>query len=204
MRVLRQFWSRGIGSKVVVLAIAGVIVLLVCFGALLVSGTQVGGINANVGSKTTSGAIVGNNTPTATRATEGSPVPTSAQTRVPTATATPGEPPQLGAPLADFIATYGQPTLQQSLAATDDFWGDKQQTILIGVDMTKGQATQITVLGPSSSSSTQTFDSCAAFLPPDASSYNSAPPYTYFNSSIGDLVLDNEGEGLCMLYVASS
>ena len=110
----------------------------------------------------------------------------------------------VGSALGDFTAAYGQPTLQQSLAATDDFWGDSQHTILIGVDVTKGEVTQITVVGPPLSTSSQTYSSCAAFLPSDAASYNSAPPDTDFHSSIGDLVLENDGEGLCMVYVVAS
>ena len=206
MRALQRFWSQSTGAKVIVLAVAGAIVLIGGFGALLVSGTLPSGIN---GSKTTSAIIVKDSTPAATHATAGSSVSTvsitvTAQAGVPTATAIVGGPPQLGAPLADFIAAYGQPTLQQSLAATDDFWGDSQHTILIGVDVTKGVATQISVVGPPLSTSSQTYNSCAAFLPSDATSYNSAPPDTDFHSSIGDLVLESDGEGLCMVYVVAS
>ena len=195
MKALQRFWSQGTGTKVIVLAVAGAIVLI-------------GGCGVS-GAKTTSAVIVKDSTPSATHATSGSPVSTAsttgtAQTGAPTATATLGGPPQLGAPLADFTAAYGQPTLQQSLAATDDFWGDSQHTILIGVDVTKGAATQITVVGPPLSTSSQTYNSCAAFLPSDATSYNSVPPDTDFHSSIGDLGLENDGEGLCMVYIVAS
>ena len=133
MRALQGFWSQSIGAKVIVLAVAGAIVLIGGIGALLVSGALPSETN---GSNTTSATIIKDNTPTATHATSGSSVSTvsttgTAQAGVPTATAIVGGPPQLGAPLADFTAAYGQPTLQQSLAATDDFWGDSQHTILI-------------------------------------------------------------------------
>jgi hypothetical protein len=89
------------------------------------------------------------------------------------------------------------------VGATDDFWEDKQQTILIGVDLTNGRVSHIIVLGPPSSTMSQTFNSCAAFLPPDATSYSSAPPDTEYHSSIGNLMLENDGSGLCSLSIAS-
>jgi hypothetical protein len=187
MRALQQFWSQGTGSKIVVLVMAGVIVLIGCFGVLLVTGT-----------------LGGKHTPAATGTTLPSSASTSAHSKVPTVTATPlAGPPQLGAPLASFTAAYGKPALQDSVGATDDFWEDKQQTILIGVDLTNGRVSRIIVLGPPASSMTQTFNSCAAFLPPGATSYNSAPPDTDYHSSIGNLVLENDGSGLCMLSIAS-
>jgi hypothetical protein len=180
MRALQQFWSQGAGPKIVVLAMAGVIVLLGCFGVLLVTGS-----------------LGGKNTPTTATGT-------SAHTKVPTVTATPSAgPPQLGATLASFTAAYGKPALQDSLGATDDFWENTQQTILIGVDLTNGRVSHIKVLGPPASTITQTFNSCAAFLPPDATSYSSSPPDTNYHSSIGNLVLENDGSGLCMVSIAS-
>jgi hypothetical protein len=187
MGALQQFWSQGTGSKIVVLAMAGVIVLLGCFGVLLVTGT-----------------LGGKSTPAAAGTSAPSSTSTSAHTKVPTVTATPSAgPPQLGATLASFTAAYGKPALQDSLGATDDFWEDKQQTILIGVDLTNGRVSHITVLGPPSSTITQTFNSCAAFLPSDATSYSSAPPDTDYHSSIGNLVLENDGAGLCTVSIAS-
>jgi hypothetical protein len=188
MRALQQFWSQGTGSKIVVLAMAGVIVLLGCFGVLLVTGS-----------------LGGKNTPTtATGTSAPSSASTSAHTKVPTVTATPSAgPPQLGATLASFTTAYGKPALQDSLGATDDFWENTQQTILIGVDLTNGRVSHIAVLGPPQSTMTQTFNSCAAFLPPDATSYSSAPPDTDYHSSIGNLVLENDGSGLCTVSIAS-
>lgn len=187
MRALQQFWSQGTGSKLVVLVMAGVIVLLGCFGVLVVTGT-----------------LGGKNTPAATGSTSPSSAGTSAHSKVPTVTATPpAGPPKLGAPLASFTAAYGKPALQDSVGATDDFWEDKQQTVLVGIDLTNGQVSHIIVLGPPSSTLTQTFNACAAFLPPDATSYNTAPPATDYHSSIGNLVLENDGAGLCSLAIAS-
>jgi hypothetical protein len=181
MRALQQFWSQGTGSKLIVLVMAGVIVLLGCFGVLLVTGS-----------------LGGKNT------TAPSSAATSAHSKVPTLTATPSAgPPRLGAPLASFTAAYGKPALQDSVGATDDFWEDKQQTVLVGVDLTNGQVSHIIVLGPPSLTLTQTFNACAAFLPPDATSYNTAPPATDYHSSIGNLVLENDGGGLCSLAIAS-
>jgi hypothetical protein len=177
MRALQQFWSQGAGSKAVVLAVAAVVVLLGLIGALLASG--------KLGGKNPSGS-------------------TSTHTKARSATPTPSfGPPQLGAPLGSFQAAYGTPSHQDSLGATDDFWEDKQQTILIGVVLTNGQASRITVLGPPSSTSFQTFNSCAAFLPPGATSTSSNPPDTDYQSSLGNLVLENDGAGLCTLSIAS-
>lgn len=187
MRALQQFWSQGTGSKIVVLAMAGVIVLLGCFGVLLATGT-----------------LGGKHTPTASGTSSPSSASTSAHSKVPAATATPSAgPPQLGAPLASFTAAFGAPALQDSLGATDDFWEDRQQTVLLGVVITNGKVSRITVLGPPSATIAQTFNACAAFLPPDATSYSSVPPDTDYHSSIGNLVLENDGSGLCTLSIAS-
>jgi hypothetical protein len=105
--------------------------------------------------------------------------------------------------MASFTAAYGNPALQDSLGATADFWEDRQQTILIGVDLTNGRVSHITVLGPPQSTLSQTFNSCAAFLPTDSTSYSSAPPDTDYHSSIGNLVLENDGSGLCTVSIAS-
>jgi hypothetical protein len=187
MRALQQFWSQSTGSKIVVLAMAVVIALVGSLGVLLVTGT-----------------LGGKNAPAASGTSAASSTSSSAHGKVPTATATPSAgPTQLGATLASFTAAYGKPALQDSLGATDDFWEDKQQTILIGVDLTNGRVSHITVLTPPASTVTQTFNSCAAFLPPDATSYSSAPPDTDYHSSIGNLVLENDGSGLCTVSIAS-
>jgi hypothetical protein len=167
-------------SKIVVLVVAGAIVLVGCFGIIL------------AGAALISNGASGQGT--------GSPISTS----LPSPTATPVIPPAIGAPLVAFSTAYGHPTLTESLGATDDFWEDKLQTILIGVALTNGRASSITILGPSTSSLAQTYSECEAFLPSGATSYNSAPPNTYFHSSVGNLVLENDNNGLCRLYVAPS
>jgi hypothetical protein len=179
MRGLQRYWSQGTMSKIVVLVVAAVIVLIGCIGIIL------GG-----------GALIGNRSPSG----QSSPVATT----LPSPTATPVIPPALGAPMAAFSTAYGNPTLTESLGATDDFWENKQQTILIGVILKNGEVTNITVLGPSTSNLAQTYAECEAFLPSGATSYSSAPPNTYFHSSLGTLVLENDNNGLCRLYVASS
>jgi len=179
MRGLQRYWSQGTMSKIVVLVVAAVIVLVGCIGIILAGG-----------------AFISNSTPPG----RGSPVTSSS----PSATATPVIPPALGAPLAAFSTAYGHPTLTESLGATDDFWEDKQQTILIGVILKNGQVATITVLGPSTSNLAQTYAECETFLPSGATSYNSAPPNTYFHSSLGTVILENDNNGLCRLYVSSS
>ena len=146
MRALRQFWSQGTSSKIVVLATAGVIVLIGLFGVLLIGNSLQGG-NTETNSQATRGALAGNSTPTATHGSNASPASTLAGTATAgTPTTAPGGPPQLGAPLADFVTAYGQPTqqpnVQQSTSATDDFWGNTQQTVLIDTTFTNGLATQ--------------------------------------------------------------
>jgi hypothetical protein len=179
MRGLQQYWSQGTMAKIVVLVVAGAIVLAGCFGIILVGGAFIfNGASAGQGGSTPT-------TP---------PVPT----------ATPVIPPTLGAPLVAFSTAFGHPTLTESLGAADDFWEDKQQTTLIGVALKNGRASSITVLGPSTSGLAQTYGECEAFLPSGTTSYNSAPPNTYFHSSIGNLVLENDNNGLCRLYIASS
>ena len=199
MRALRQFWSQGTSSKIVVLVTAAVIVLIGGFSVLLIGSSLQSGKTSS-GNQATSSALTGNNTPTATHGSAASPASTSAGT----ATVAPGGAPQLGAPLADFTAAFGPPTQRDSIGASDDFWANKQQTVLIGVDLTNGLVTHISVVGPAASTSSQTFNACATFLPPDATSYSSVPPDTYYHSSVGNLVLENDNAGLCTVYVASS
>jgi hypothetical protein len=207
MRALRQFWSQGTNSKIVVLATAGVIVLIGLFGVLLIGSSLQGG-NTETNSQATRGALAGNSTPTATHGSTASPASTSVGTAAAdTPTTAPGGPPQLGAALANFITAYGQPTQQpnvQQSASTDAFWGNTQQTVLVDAQFTNGLATNITVVGPPSLTNSQTFNACAVFLPSDATSYSSAPPDTYYHSSVGNLVLENDESGLCKVYVASS
>jgi hypothetical protein len=193
MSALRQFWSQGTRSKVIVLITAAAIVLIGGFSVLLIGSSLAGG-NTQSGGKSSTGAGA-HNSATTTRAAAG------------TATAAAARLAKLGAPLANFIATYGQPTQQpnvQQSSGTDDFWGNSQQTVLINVHFTNGLASSISVVGPPSSTSSQTFSACAAFLPADASSYSTAAPDTYYHSSVGNLVLENDESGLCMVYVASS
>jgi hypothetical protein len=187
MRALQQFWSQSSGSKIVMLAMAAVIVLIGGFGVLLVTGT-----------------LGGRNPLGSTGAAARSTASASAHTAVPSVTATPvAGPPKLGATLASFTAAFGNASLRDSVGATDDFWENKQQTILVGVVLTNGQVSRITVLGPPASTMSQTFNSCAAFLPPDATSYGSPAPDTDYHSSLGNLVLENDGSGLCTLSIAS-
>jgi hypothetical protein len=193
MRALRQFWSQGTRSQVVVLVTAGAIVLIGCISVLLIGSSLVGGKGQTGGNASSSTATARSNARSTAAAG--------------TATAAAGGAAKLGAPLADFIAAFGQPTQQphvQQGAATDSFWGNTQQTVLITVHFTNGLATLITVVGPPSSTSSQTYNSCADFLPPQASSYSSAPPDTYFHSPVGNLVLENDDAGLCKVYLASS
>jgi hypothetical protein len=196
MRALQQFWSQSTASKVMVLATAGVIVLIGTFSVLLIASSLQSG-NTRTVSQPTSSALAGKSTATATHGSAASPASTSAGTAAPA----PGGPPQVGAPPADFIAAYGQPTQQESIGATNDFWANKQQTVLIGVVFTNGLATHITVVGPPFLTSSQTYNSCAVFLPHDAASYNTAPPNTYFHSTVGNLVLENDDSGLCKIYM---
>jgi hypothetical protein len=179
MRGLQRYWSQGTISKIVVLVVAGAIVLVGCFAIIL-----------------SAGALIHNGA-------SGQGTGTPASTLRPAPTATPVIPPALGAPLAAFSTAYGHPTLTESLGATDDFWGDKLQTILIGVALTSGRATSITILGPSTSNLAQTYAECQTFLPSGATSYSSSPPNTLFHSTLGNLVLENDNNGLCRLYVAS-
>jgi len=119
------------------------------------------------------------------------------------ATAVAGGPPALGAPLADFAAAYG-PVIGHAASGSDEFYADRAETIMVEVAFTSGAASSISVIGPTSWSSTETSDYCTRFLPPGASEYNSVnnsvADYADYHSSLGDLVLSNYGQGPCLVY----
>lgn len=85
----------------------------------------------------------------------------------------------------------------------------------VGIQDNNGIVTWLTVQGPDSWDDLKTFDSCAQFLPPDASEYNAVDangnpatgagnPITDYHSGVGDLVLDDYGGGSCLLHIVQS
>lgn len=119
------------------------------------------------------------------------------------ATLTPNGPPQIGAPLARFISTYGQP-FGHGGGGSDNFYADKGQTTILGVTFNQTTVTQIAVLGPLSWTNDQTLAACVQFLPSDATEFNRDGQYIDYHSSVGEVVIQNAGQGTCVLSLAQS
>ncbi len=116
----------------------------------------------------------------------------------PTTTLPTGGKPFIGGPYANFIAAYGQPS-GNGLGDSANFWGDPAHTITINVSPTSGTVTFVAVVGHTSWSNDETYTYCTQFLPDDAAEYNSVGRYTDFHSSVGDLVVSNNGAGTCVI-----
>ncbi len=136
-------------------------------------------------------------------------IPTSVPTAVPTSTsnglaATHGTP-QIGALLSDFVGKYGQP-VSQGIGNSQNFYADTAQTITLNVSTTgqKQQVTQINFIGPDTWSDTQTKTFTTQYLPSDAVEFNTVDNLTDYHSSVGEIVLRNEGQGTGLLYTAQT
>jgi hypothetical protein len=119
------------------------------------------------------------------------------------ATTTPNGPPQIGGPLARFISAYGQP-FGHGDGGSDNFYADKGRTIILNVTATSVTVTLMSVLGPTSWTNDQTFAYCAQFLPDDATEFNGVGRYADYRSSVGEIVLQNDGQGACTLMLSQS
>ncbi len=73
---------------------------------------------------------------------------------------------------------------------------------MLNVDVSNNTVTQASVIGLTSWSDQQTFMYCAQFLPSDATEFNSNPPYTDYHSSLGEAIIENLGQGICLTYIA--
>jgi hypothetical protein len=107
----------------------------------------------------------------------------------------------MGGPYVNFPAKFGQPFGHGS-AGADTFWADSAHSIIIGVSPNSGTVTQVNVIGPTWWSDGQTLAYCIQFLPDGATEYNSAGAYTYYHSSVGDLVVSMFGVGFCKITMA--
>ncbi len=199
LRSFQQFWGKGVPQKVVVIAVAGVLVTCSCCGlgavVLAAIGASLGPVAQPVQTVSTRTVVVQEaSTPTNTTA-----LPTSTPTRQPTATSVPSGPPYVGGPFSNFTAKYGQPTPNGTSA---NFWADGAQTISLNVSPTSGTVTYVVVVGPDSWTNDQSFAFCSQFLPSDATEYNHVDPNTDYHSSVGDLEIGNYGVGTCVVILA--
>jgi hypothetical protein len=120
--------------------------------------------------------------------------------------------PRVGERLSVFTDTYGQPAklgtdrglkVGQLTISGVRFFVDKAQTIIVDAQQTHGIVTNLVVTGPSSWTKQQSFAYCQTFLPIGATSERTVGQYTYFHSSLGDVVINNAGSGTCEVLIMS-
>lgn len=215
---VRQFWEKGAGQKVAIISVATILGICACcscstVGIVLLAGTPpktTGNQGSDVQPTATSTSpivlapasatpstvtptVVPTATATATAAATASPTPTSP-------VASTGQP-YVGGPYANYTAAYGQPFIQGA-GGSEDFWADKAQTIIVIVNPPVSRIVRhMSAVGPDSWSDDQTFSYCSQFLPSGAVAFNTAPPYTDFNSSLGKVIIANFGSGACVVYL---
>lgn len=119
--------------------------------------------------------------------------------------------PRIGESLSVFTATYGQPAkvgtdkgLKVGHVSVEGvrFYTDKAQTTMVTAQPTRGTVRSLVVTGPSSWTNQQSFAACQGFLPSGAVAYRTIGQYTYYHSSVGDVVLNNAGHGTCQVAMA--
>lgn len=213
--MLSQWWNKGIAYRIVLLAAIPLMTICVCCSigiVLLASPAGQQAIRETEATETAQALSASHATATAasnatprpspTRApnpTEGiTPTPLATASPLPQVMATsvpsPGGPPYVGGPYANFVAAYGPPFGHGS-GDSDNFYGDAAQTIVINVSPTSGTITHLGLVAPESWSNAETHDYLAQFLPSDAVLYNSVAQYTDYHSSVGDLVIGVFGQG---------
>lgn len=121
--------------------------------------------------------------------------------------------PHVGERLSVFTSTYGQPDklgtdkgLKVGHITVEGvrFYADAAQTIIINAQPTQGIVNNLTVTGPATWTSQQSFAYCERFLPTGAAAYRSVGQYTYFHSNVGDVVINNAEGGTCEVLVLTS
>jgi hypothetical protein len=179
VEAFNRFWSRGAGQKIVVVALISIIVLAI------ISGLVVIGLKAFPASQANS--PVGGRPPTS--------LPIARPTTAPI------NPPRLGATLATFTTAYG-PVIFTDDTGADNFWVDKAKTILVTAVFKNGTASTIGILGPPSWSNSESLNYCSMFLPAGATQYSQVAEDLDYHSSLGNVVLQNIGEGTCQVFLA--
>ena len=106
--------------------------------------------------------------------------------------------PQIDGLVTDFNNSY------KAGGVSNSYCYDSACQTLIGIRSQDGVVTYIAILGPTSWSNQQTMNTCEQFLPQDATAFNTSGPYTDFHSSIGEIVIENDGSGTCSVTLVVS
>lgn len=118
--------------------------------------------------------------------------------------------PRVGERLSVFTATYGKPVqlgtargLKVGNVTVEGvrFYADRAHTIIVNAQPTKGIVRNLVVTGPSSWTKQQSIAYCQSFLPIGSVAYRTVGQYTYYHSSIGDVVLNDAGSGTCEVLI---
>jgi hypothetical protein len=121
--------------------------------------------------------------------------------------------PRVGERLSVFTATYGKPIqlgtargLKVGNVTVEGvrFYADRAHTIIVNAQPTNGIVRNLVVTGPSSWTKQQSIAYCQSFLPIGSVAYRTVGQYTYFHSSIGDVVLNDAGSGTCEVLILTS
>lgn len=128
--------------------------------------------------------------------------------RVTSGAAAAGASPRVGEQLSVFTSAYGQPArigtgkglkINHIKVNGVRFYADQAHTIIVTAQPTKGVVNSLLVTGPASWNNQQSFAYCGRFLPTGATAFRTVGQYTYYHSSIGDVVLNNAGNGTCQV-----
>ncbi len=132
-------------------------------------------------------------------ASGGGTSPAVVATHTAVAASKPG-PPYVGGPYTNFTHTYGQP-----FNVNGWFYGNSKQTLIFAVTVSGGIVTMVSVLqSPDGTTDAQTMKECEVFLPSGASEFNAISDLTDYHSSVGEIVIQNAGQGTCTISLSSS
>jgi hypothetical protein len=119
--------------------------------------------------------------------------------------------PHIGGRYAEFVAAYGKPAsigTGRGLAVGHvtiegtRFYADAAHGIIINAQSFNGLVKNMSVTGPSSWTDQQTAAYCKRFLVPGSTAFRTLGPYTYYHSTVGDVVIFNTGRGVCEVALA--
>lgn len=121
--------------------------------------------------------------------------------------------PHIGDRFSVFQAAYGQPASignDRGLKAGHvtirgtRFYTDNGHTIIIDVQPIQGIVKNLVVTGPASWTSTQAVAFCRRYLPSGATAFRTTGPYTYYHSSVGDVVVYDAGNHACEVAIEAN